>query len=509
MNKERFFRVIGQIDDRVLARYYQMDERLARRQNARRAATRMLTAAACFVLMLILCMPLAALAHPVGQAVLAGDFETLAEQLYELEGYEPWREQTVERLEQLLPEGISQRLWNTPIFDALMRPRYPDLGAEEIFEDGEPYHLYFLSNGDGTCSLKYITTDPNFEGDFVLEIPETSPKGDVVTAIDIGQATRVKRSPHADFPYVLTASAMNELIQTAQNNDISAFDASKLTAYYLKLSANNLDEKSYQALVDAFPIAALGDIYVFDTNAGVAELEKIYSYLTEYCGWNQEMYLQSVEEVVALAKQSKSRERVELALTVLHTADLRGVVELVIPSTVSSINSSMWSVMTGLETVTIAKENPTLRMIGGCLVNVETGTLLLYLRDDGGFPEDANLLTLDSYAFVLSRLQPNVEGAQNQVDLHLPESVIEIKDNCFAGMDAAYEWTVNIYLPESLRYFGREAQDKSYEKWIYHYPGTMQEWESDVVFGEAAKVDFIYLLTEDAEEPVKFFFPAK
>lgn len=508
MNKERFFRVIGQIDDRVLARYYQMDERLSRRQNARRAMMRMLAAAACLVLMLALCMPLAALAHPVGQAALAGNFEPLAEQLYEIEGYEPWREQTVERLEQLLPEDISQRLWSTPIFDALMRPRYPDLGAEEIFEEGEPYHLYFLSNGDGTCSLKYITTNPDYQGELVIEIPETSPRGDVVTAIDVGQTTRVKRSSHTDFPYVLTVSTMNELLQAAQDNNISDFDAAKMTAYYLELSVDNLDQQEYQALVDAFPIVALGDIYVFDSNAGVTETEKVYEYLTEYCGWNQEKYLQSVEEIVALAKQGKNREQVELALTVLQTADLRNTVEIVVPSTVRSINSAMWPTMPGLKTVTVAKDNPTLCMMDGCLVDVETGTLLLYLRDDGGFPEDAGLLTLDSYAFVLSRLQPNVEGAQNQVDLHLPESVVEIKDNCFARMEMAYEWKVNIYLPEPLRHFGREAQDKAYEKWIYHYPGTMQEWES-LSFGEASDKDFIYLLTKDAEEPIEFRFPKK
>lgn len=506
MNKERFFRVIGQIDDRILARYHQMDERLARRRNARRAVMRMLTAAACFVLIFVLCMPLV---HPVGQAALAGDFEPLAEQLYAIEGYEPWREQTVEKLEQLLPEGITQRLWNTPIFDALMRPRYPDLGGEEIFEDGEPYHLYFLSNGDGTCSLKYITTDPDYQGELVLEIPETSPRGDVVTAISLGQTTRVKRSPHADFPYVLTASTMSELLQAAQDSNISNFDANKLTAYFLKLSVDNLDGRYYQSMIDAFPIVELGDIYVYDGNAGVSEIEKTYSYLTEYCGWNQEKYFQSVEEVVALAKLGKSREQVELALTALHTADLRNTVEMVIPSTVRSINASMWPLMPQLETITIDKDNPMLCMMEGCLVNLETGTLLLYLRDDGGFPEDAGLLTLDSYAFALSRLQPNVEGAQNQVALHLPESVIEIKDDCFAGMDMSYEWTVHIYLPKSLRYFGREDQEQHGASLIFHYPGTFEEWKSDVVFGEAYDGDYIYLLTSDAEEPVKFFFPAK
>lgn len=509
MKAEWLLDAIGQIDEEILERYRQIDQSLARRYASKKQIVRVLTMAACLALVVVMCLPLVALAHPMGRAVLKGDFEALAEQLSEIEGYEEMAEQTVERLEQILPEEIYQKLWDTPAFGALARPWVFDMEAQESFEDGEPYHLYFLSNGDGTCSLKYITTNPDFKGEYVLEIPETSPKGDVVTAIDVDQTTRVKRSPHADFPYVMTASTMSELLQAAHDSNISDFDANKLTAYFLKLSVDNLDGRYYQSMIDAFPIVALGDIYVFDSNAGVTETEKVYEYLTEYCGWNQEKYFQSIEEVVALAKQGKSREQVELSLTVLHTADLRNTVEMVIPSTVRSINASMWPIMPQLETITIDKDNPTLCMMDGCLVNLETGTLLLYLRDDGGFPDDVEIVTLDSYAFVLSRLQPNVEGAQNQVDLHLPESVVEIKDNCFARMEMAYEWKVNIYLPESLRYFGREAQDKAYEKWIYHYPGTMQEWKSDVVFGEASNIDFIYLLTEDAEEPVKFFFPAK
>lgn len=508
MKAEWLLDAIGQIDEEILERYRQIDHSLARRYASKKQVMRVLTMAACFALVVVMCLPLVAFAHPMGRAVLKGDFEALAEQLCEIEGYEAMAEQTVERLEQVLPEGIYQRLWDMPAFSALMRPWVFDLEAQESFEDGKPYHLYFLSNGDGTCSLKYITTDPDYEGEFVLEIPETSPKGDKVTVIDIEQSTRVHRSPHADFPYVLTVSAMNELLQTAQDNNISGFDANKLTAYFLKLSVDNLDGRYYQSMIDAFPIVAFGDIYVYDGNASVIETEKTYQYLTDYCGWNEDMYLQSVEEIIALAKQSKSREQTQLALTVLHTADLSGAVEMVIPSTVRSINSSLWLAMPGLETITVAKENPALRMMDGCLVNVETGTLLLYLRDDGGFPEGVDILTLDSYAFVLCKLQPNVEGAQNQVDLHLPESVVEIRDNCFARMEMAYEWTVNIYLPESLRYFGREAQDESYEKWIYHYPGTMQEWEN-LSFGEADYDDFVYLLTRGAEEPVKFFFPLK
>ena len=509
MKNEVLLDAIGQIDEEILERHRKIDLRLARRYAQKRNVLRILSVAACLVLVFALCLPLAALAHPVGRAALQGDFEPLAEQLYQIEGYEHWQKQTANMLEQLLPGGLYAQLQNTPIFHALMQPRFPDLTVEDTFEQGVPYHLYFLSNGDGTCTLKYVTTDPEYAGDFVIEIPETSPEGDVVTAIHLAQTTRVKQSPHADFPYVMTVATMNELLQTAQNNNISGFDAAKMTAYYLKLSINDIGGYDPLAVLDAFPIVALGDIYVFDSNAGVTETEKVYEYLTEYGGWNEEKYQASVDGIMALAKQSSSREQAELALSVLRTADLRGTVEISIPATVRSIDPETWLALSGLENVTVAKDHPTLQMVDGCLVDTETGTLKLYLRDDGGFPEGMDIRVLDSYAFALCDLQPNVEGAQNQVDLFLPESVTQIKDHCFEVINVEYDWKVNIYLPKSLRYFGREAQDQYDAILVYHYPGTLAEWENDVVFEKAAKIDFVYLLPEDAEEPIKFFFPTK
>ena len=103
------------------------------------------------------------------------------------------------------------------------------LTEKDSFPDGKPYHLYFLSNGDGTCSLRYITTDPANEQDYVIEIPETSPAGDTVTASEIEQNSTPAGSI-ADFPVVLTAPTMEALCKKAQGSSMSAFDYNKFTA---------------------------------------------------------------------------------------------------------------------------------------------------------------------------------------------------------------------------------------------------------------------------------------
>ncbi len=125
MKKERFFRVIGQVDDHVIERYYQMDERLAHKQTARRNTVRMLIVAACVVLVLAMSLPLAALSHPAGRAILQGDSAALTEYLVGIDGFAAWQEKTAEELEQRLPKDMWQLLQTTPILDVLTQSQYP------------------------------------------------------------------------------------------------------------------------------------------------------------------------------------------------------------------------------------------------------------------------------------------------------------------------------------------------------------------------------------------------
>ena len=125
MNKERLFRVIGQVDDRVIERYYEMDARLARRQSARRNRVRVLIIAACLALVLALALPLAALIHPVGRAVLQGDSAALTEYLVGIDGFAEWQDRTAEQLENVLPDSVWELLQTTPLLDVLTGSQYP------------------------------------------------------------------------------------------------------------------------------------------------------------------------------------------------------------------------------------------------------------------------------------------------------------------------------------------------------------------------------------------------
>lgn len=502
MNKERFFRVIGQVDDHVIERYYEMDERLARKQITKRHLARVLMIAACAVLVLVLSLPLAALSHPAGRAVLRGDYEALAEQLAQIEGFEQWQEQTAQKLEQVLPESVYEIVLDSPIFHTLLIPRFSALGAADSFEDGNPYHLYFISNGDGTCTLKYVTVDPTFEGDFVIEIPETSFAGDTVTAIDLGQVSGTKSTQYTDFPYILTASSMEALCKAAQISDMSGFDYKRMLACYLKLSVAGLDANSCRELLAAYPIVAFGDIYIFDLGATEKQIEGVYGCLTKYCGWDKEMYQKNVDELVSMAKRSDNREQAELCLTILRDADLRGVVGISIPKTVISIHGDTWLALSELETVTVAQDHPTFEVIDNCLIDTATGTLKRCLAEGGKIPENAGILTIDAYAFAGCTPTHTVEGGQMIFHLYIPESVIEVRPDGFSGIsDVNSIAQFRIHLPAGLRSFGSNPSNP-----VYYYAGTAQEWNDNVRMVSVRKNDYIYLYTTDAEQAVKVTF---
>ena len=471
MKYETLLRGIGAMDDRILERYYEIDTRLARRHARKRLGVRIAAIAAIAAMIVCIVVPAGMMTHPAGRAVLRGDSEALTEQLHKIDGFVLWQDETAQKLEQSLPAGMWTLLQKTPVLNVLTQSEFAAMKPQETFAQGMPYRLYFVSNGDGTCTLEYITTDPAFTGEFVIEIPETSPDGDTVTAIDIGQPGLGGRGMVANLPTVLSTGTMESLLLCARKNKISDFDYAKLCAFYLKLSVTGLDENARRELLNAYPIVAYGDVYVLDNNASTTDQNRIYKYLTEYCEWDADQYEQSVQEICRLAKQSESRELAELCLTIFRCKDLRGAVGVTIPKTVTSINGAMWARLPALESVTVDAEHPTLKMIDGCLVDTPSGTLALYLREDGIFPEELDLRILDSYAFAACTLR---KGADQETSLHIPEGVIEIRENCFTGISFGESPTGYVYLPESLAHFGTQTQHPSCEI-IYRYPGAPKE----------------------------------
>lgn len=382
---------------------------------------------------------------------------------------------------------------------------FADLKLEDTFEDGKPYHLYYISNGDGTCAVKYMTTNPENTEDFVIEIPETSPAGDTVVEVDL-QLSRARslwdpnESSTQLLPLVLRPQDLDTLCTKMQMNGMEGFDLNKFKAYYLKISLTDREEPYRREAADAFPIAELGDIYVFDMNASLAEQQKIQSYLVEYAAWNEESLVAAYLNVLELVKLSESLEQAEACLALMRYMGTEHAVGISIPKTVTSVGSSMWRDLNKLQSVTVDENNAVIRMIDGCLVDTETGTLLRCLGD-GRILDGASITTIGGYAFVGCELGSG--------ELYIPEGVTTLEANCFSGMALENVSSITVHLPASLVLFeDPDAGDLIYVECVYEYAGTLQEWNERVKFTDVTKENtYILLKTADMDAPEVFYLP--
>lgn len=132
MKKERFFRLLGELDDRILEQYRQMDATLSHKALRKKRALRVLIIAACLALLIGACVPVGMLAHPAGRAILRGDSEALTEQLNRIDGFKPWQEITAEKLEQSLSPKAWESLQKIPVINVLTQSQYPDYAFKSM-----------------------------------------------------------------------------------------------------------------------------------------------------------------------------------------------------------------------------------------------------------------------------------------------------------------------------------------------------------------------------------------
>ena len=132
MKKERFFRLLGDLDDVILDKYRRMDMRLSYKAMRKKRTLRILAVAACLCLLIGACVPVGMMVHPAGRAILRGDSQALTEQLNRIEGFKPWQEQTAEKLEQSVSPELWESLQKTPVLNVLTQSQYADYAFKSM-----------------------------------------------------------------------------------------------------------------------------------------------------------------------------------------------------------------------------------------------------------------------------------------------------------------------------------------------------------------------------------------
>ena len=160
MKKERFFRLLGDLDDHILDKYREMDVQLSHKALRKKRALRVLLIAACFALLIGACVPVGMLAHPAGRAILRGDSEALTEQLNRIDGFKSWQEITAEKLEQSLSPKAWESLQKTPVINVLTQSQYPDYAFKSMqygaYLNEPEYLTYGIADSGGDYFQGYV-----------------------------------------------------------------------------------------------------------------------------------------------------------------------------------------------------------------------------------------------------------------------------------------------------------------------------------------------------------------
>jgi hypothetical protein len=296
-------------------------------------------------------------------------------------------------------------------------------------KNGAPYSLSYVTNVDGECSVS-IKINPYAEENFVVEIPEKSPKGKVVTNVSESYFEVA-----GNVPRLLTSEQFDALIKkfeksVGQNKD-DQFLMTKIMTYYTPFSMDiDVADSIKNAMIEVYPIVKLTPIRVLDTSTSVSELLEISAFFEKYADYTIADHYEDVEEMNEMIEDSKEKlEPIEFGnyadkLIGVELPDTIEVIEwgafrnctnlsnVIMGDNVKEIGMYAFEDCTSLRTISLSES---LSVIG---TRAFAGTGLINVSLPNGIE------TLDSYAFA------NCTELQS---INIPRNITTIREGLFSG----------------------------------------------------------------------------
>ena len=173
-----------------------------------------------------------------------------------------------------------------------------------------PYDLKYTSNGDGTCYVSEILTNPLYTDSFVMTIPATAPNGDKITEV---------RNPSLEcypLPQLLTADDFSEidakLLAKVKTGELEQFYYDRFCAFFIGHSYSALSsEPAKKALLKNYPFAALTDFYILDS-ATTSINKQVLQETLDLIGYTTKDLIEDEANFRAIIEQSdlENKERI-------------------------------------------------------------------------------------------------------------------------------------------------------------------------------------------------------
>ena len=317
------------------------------------------------------------------------------------------------------------------------------------------YEVSYVSNGDGTCYVDAITVDPERDQPFVLEIPEKSPQGDTVTAIQCAPFSNL-------IPQMLTEEEYTRLYdllkQKYKDGEITHQERDVLTWVYnrrdmeVALCGKSNPEATEKTIVYVYHNHVTDGCVITD----VPDTE-ITNALVNILGYTpktmQEGYDAIREKINAM--ESPNRDAMLAALSEFTIPDNLGIYisEIKLPNTVREISSGFYSSCPNLTVVDLPD-------------SITEITLGMFAE----LPKLKSVSIPDGVTVIGYHAFTNCDSLES---LYIPNGVTQTGALAFARCDSLK----TIVLPKSLVDLGYDPFQSLMNCRIY-YEGSRQEWEN-------------------------------
>lgn len=322
-----------------------------------------------------------------------------------------------------------------------------------------PYTISFVSNGDGTCYVDQIITNLDYEGTYVLEIPEFSPNGDRVTKITCKQFAD-------NLPQIIAPEDFEKLLEKLDNayenglitkREYELFSYGKDNdgiyedgIYYFRLSINMVAPMDREAYLKECPYLAVTDVYLLDSNLIRAERAMLSEVLSEHTDYTPTNMLKDYQHLKDMCKAANITFDYDFG-SVSSTASGDYITEIRYPSNVEIENVEFLLSCTGLTKLDLPENITEL---------------------DWGFSLKEPYLRLGNGVYYADKWAVGVES-DSVVNVVLRDDTVGMKEYCFAKCRNLETITI----PKGLLYMNKGVFDLCNKLNCIYYMGSAEDWK--------------------------------